>query len=63
MLKEPERALLATAVVFLSASVAPRCALAGDDQWWGGFALPPEGVGMNGHVYDLAVYNGELIAA
>lgn len=34
-----------------------------DDCWFGGFAFPPDGLGLNENVADFAVYGGELVAA
>lgn len=56
------RSIVAVAAVVLHSSLPVPCIASSNQSWWDGFAPPPDGAGMNNHVYDLAVYNGELVA-
>ena len=57
----PFRPLLALALVL--SMITPAASHADpNDNWWDGFAAPPNGKGMNSQIAALAVHDGKLIA-
>ncbi len=48
--------------VYLCASTTSAHAAIEDDNWWHGFAPPPDGQGMNSTVSQLIAYDGALVA-